>query len=391
MDRRSYTGHLVDDSLPGFESSAEFHRAHPEFGGAEERRLRLEDAAYLSRQPVWQRAIQEGVDPGEIGRVVAVGGPKCGDDLWREEAVFRVPHSVFLQVRNDSQGPIRVDGLMAHQAGTHGRIDFRPMASQNEATHPQRIAIPPITVAPGNSLLIPEGVFYGPIEDGWFEGASSEQYGGSIETSAELRVQSFIFDPERAGPFFETGPWSCINTLDVLVGGERHTVPIHRFDPRKPFVSIDTVWLAGSCPHIFLRSSDGAWHYAGEILSSASSRELADWVGCVVPTGIGLVRIMELEFETTNLLSIAIDDREIAKDVVLSRGEWFDVPVRPGERVVIQGFYSALVDRLETPEYQAQKHRLLAGGIAQLQAVRSVGRFESIWRTGQTPFRGSTA
>ena len=380
MGRRSYTGCLVADDAAGYKSAEEFHHAYPEFDGAEERPLRHDDSEFLKTQPIWQRAIAEGVDPAQIGRVFAVHGPDCGGDLWHREAVFRVPHAVFMQIRNDGIRPIRLRAVTAVSSGSIGRIDFRPLVAAQDVAGYQRIETPPATILPGHSLFVPEGVFYGPLEDGWFESRSSEQYAGNVETTSELKVQYFIFDPEQQGPFHATGPWLHIESFEMLLENGPRRIQVHGFDPRKPFVSVDTVWLAGSCPHVFVRTVEGAWHYAGEILVTASSAEFVSCTICVVPEYVSAVRIAELEYETTTLEWIRVDDCLIAENVVLARGDWIDVAASAGQTLSIRGYYSNLGTFVPEHASRIQKHRLLTKGMKAFMADRAVGTFASIWQ-----------
>lgn len=383
MGRRSYTGCLVADDSASYESASKFHDAHPEFGGREERPLRNDDLELLKRQPIWQRALAEGIDATQIGRVFAIHGPDCGGDSWHQEAVFRVPHAVFLQIRNDGVRPVRLQAVRAFRTGSKDRIDFRPLVTVDGGPDHQRIEIPPATILPGHSLLVPEGVFYGPLEDSWFESSNSEQYSGDIEAASELKVQYFIFDPEQQGPFHVTGPWVHIESLDMQLESGPRLIQVHGFDPRKPFVSVDTVWLAGSCPHVFVRTLSGSWRYAGEIFASASSAESPSCITCLIPENISVVRIAELEYETTTLQWIRIDGHSVAETVVLERGDWIEMAVQAGQVLSIRGFYSSLGERIPERQSNMQKHRLLTKGLRELGADRAVGEFGSIWRVGR--------
>jgi hypothetical protein len=248
--------------------------------------------------------------------------------------------------------------------------------------------LPSISIPSMGSLLIPEGVFYGPLEDSWFERSSSEQYGGDIEAGA-IQVQSFVFDPTRTGPFFATGPWLHIDSVEAVLDGGSRIIPTHCFDPRKPFVSIDNVWLAGSCPHVFWQMTDGRWFYGGEIIVSAKGAELAVQASCVVPYGVSRLRIWELEYEETTIDWINVDGARVVELLSLKRSESFEISVLPGQVVTIQGYYSVPIVSGDGNKYAIQKHRYVASAIAGLNAVRAVGRFGHLWEW--SPIRTRTS
>ncbi len=203
---RSFAGVANGWNSERWKTAADLLAAHPEFGGAEVRPLRREDTELLRLQPIWERAVAEGAEPADIGRVFAAGGPGCGDDSWYQEALFRVPHGVFMQIQNLNTAPIRLTALWGAWSGRKDRVDFRQLEIGDTVANAGRIALPEIAIAPMESVLVPEGVFYGPLEDAWFESAGSRDYGGSID-SQPIQVESFIYDPNKSGPFFVTGPW----------------------------------------------------------------------------------------------------------------------------------------------------------------------------------------
>lgn len=378
MGRRSYTGLLSPSDCDRYETAVEFHKAHPEFAGAEIRELRKEDTEFLELQPVWQRAIEEDVDPSALGRVLAIGGPGCGDGSWHQEALFRVPHGVFMHVLNMNKYPIQLQTIAGTCTGGMDKIDFRPLVTDSNTCERHRLVLPSISIPSMGSLLIPEGVFYGPLEDSWFESSISEQYGGGIETG-EIQVQSFVFDPMRMGPFFVTGPWLYIDSVEAVLDGGSRIIPTHCFDPRKPFVSIDNVWLAGSCPHVFWQATDGRWFYGGEIIVSAKDAESAVQASCVVPYGVSKLRIWELEYEETTIDWINVDGSRVAEPLSLKRGESFEISVLPEQVVTIQGYYSVPIATGDRHKYAIQKHRCIESAIAVLNAIRAVGRLGHLW------------
>lgn len=382
MGSRSYTGVLGGSSSSRFQTAEEFHKANPHFRGAETRPLNADDTRLLQRQSVWLKAVREGVDPAHVGRVLAVGGPGCGDDSWHEEVAFRVPHAVFMQIRNDSAHPIKVQAIVATSSGTPGRVDFRPLLPPGNQLAGGTIEIAPTTILPGNSLLVPEGVLYGPLEDAWFRSESSDQYAGSVESS-ELKIQSFVYDPDalESKNFFVTGTWVHVQGVVAATSQGSQHIDVHPFDPAKPFVSINTVWLAGSCPHVFFRDTSGRWLYGGEVLVDAFGPDRSSCVACSIPDDVSTLRVSELEYETTTLDWICLDGEQVIGHTLLERGQWIELPVRPGQRVTMQGHYRCGTSSVHDPWYAVQKRRLLEDGLHELSAIRAVCRFGSIWTT----------
>jgi len=388
VDRRSYTGLLSPSVYDRYETVEMFHKAHPEFAGAEIRELKKEDAEFIKLQPVWQRAIEEGADPAALGRICAIGGPVCGDGWWHQEALFRVPHGVFMHVQNMNKYPIKLQTIAGTSTGDMDKVDFRLLVTDCKTCESQKLLLPSISIPSMGSLLIPEGVFYGPLEDSWFESSSSEEYGGSVDTG-EVRVQSFVFDPSKLGPFFATGPWLHIDSVEAILDGGSRIIPTHCFDPRKPFVSIDNVWFCGSCPHVFWQATDGQWFYGGEIIVSAKSAESAVETSCVVPCGISKLRIWELEYEETTIDWISVDGSRVAESLCLNRGESFEISVLPGQSVTIRGYYSAPIVTGDGHLYAVQKYRCIASAITSLNAVRAVGNLGHLWEFSPIQTRAS--
>jgi hypothetical protein len=244
------------------------------------------------------------------------------------------------------------------------------------------IEIAPTTILPGNSLLVPEGVLYGPLEDAWFRSESSDQYAGSVESS-ELKIQSFVYDPDalESKNFFVTGTWVHVQGVVAATSQGSQHIDVHPFDPAKPFVSINTVWLAGSCPHVFFRDTSGRWLYGGEVLVDAFGPDRSSCVVCNIPDDVSKLRVSELEYETTTLDWICLDGEQVIGHTLLERGQWIELPVRPGQRVTMQGHYRCGTSSVYDPRYAVQKRRLLEDGLHELSAIRAVSRFGSIWIT----------
>jgi hypothetical protein len=98
--------------------------------------------------------------------------------------------------------------------------------------------------------------------------------------------------------------------------------------------------MIGSCPHLFGRTGGQRWTHLGHILAT-SEPGTQQVTARSLPPGCQLIRIWELEFETTTLESVQLDGEErLHAPRALRRGEWIEFACDESQRTLrIVGSY----------------------------------------------------
>jgi hypothetical protein len=321
--------------------------AYPEFSAASAREI--EDRDILGG-PIASRlleaCVRQGFPASELGSL-HVHHNMCGEEGWYLEYRVRRP-------------------LLAGEAQGQGAITPRPLKEASSST--DRLATPPVILHSGEGLTIPTGILLSPADedDFSFEWVANEPYRhdwldftACTDATARRGDDSYLM----------VGPSFSIASVDVMAGEHFGTVGIRPFDIRRVYL-LGHGFLCGSCPHALAELENGEVEYLGEILTDA--RGVPRSATLVMPEGSVRLHICELEFETTVINSICVDDIPVTLPKSrLSNGDLISVDARGGTIVVVSGSYDSVIGEPRSAAELRFKRSLVQGGLRVLgQHVR---------------------
>lgn len=292
---------------------------------------------------------------------------ECGTEAFYHFVDTRHLWVSFLAIENASETSIVIEALHGGDNSTR-ELRYRPIV---RAGSPLTSVLPPVPLEPGRNVLLPQAVILAPFEDVGF--TSDREQEGELNHGQMMQVM-------RHGRFVEkepaclrlVGPALHIERVAVRAGGRAVQCVIHPFDPSSVYV-LDRHWLIGCCPQVFYHSRAAGWRYGGSILAVTGSG-LQVTVQRRIPPDCDIVRVWELEFETTHIESICLDDRELLTNACcLVRGQWIDVPSTGAQVLELSGWYdSAMPASLQDA---ADMRMMIQDALAELrtQAVETVG------------------
>jgi hypothetical protein len=332
-----------------YDSAEEFHSKNPEFDGRTSRPLVDADFAAESGIPskVLRGCYREGLPLAEIG-TAEFEEFGCGTGVNMYYSVRR-PLFVFSELQNRSDKPLSVVGILSKRYSTK-KLEPRLKAVEGESKVRK---ITPITLLPGQNLLVPCGVVLGPH--------SSDDLSTDFEiekslTSEQGQIVGYRCAAEVQQAYIWIGPSESIAGYSVDQGIHSAIIPIHEFDLTKIYIWY-RAWYVGSCPHVFASTLEGKWVYLGEILQGAWHRPDTSKIN--LNKQFSMIRIVETDFESTVLNFIKIDNQIVASDQLLLRGQFIDLPVVDGTYLEISGWYDAAISTPNCPTHFRQKTSLL--------------------------------
>ncbi len=133
------------------------------------------------------------------------------------------------------------------------------------------------------------------------------------------------------------GPSIWPEGLQFYKNGSNLWQGIHEFNLENLYV-LDRHWALGSCPHLFfVRDNTEQTEYLGEILGGVQNKTCV--INFTTASSPGKLIIAELEYEKTYLQEISVDNKILARDITLSRGEYSEIKTEPFQNVTIKGHY----------------------------------------------------
>jgi len=299
-------------------SYGHFH-GYPTRRGVAEEDLALPE---IENHPMVQFLRSIGVPDSELGEIVTYPHPGCEDigftlrflprEIWLSMLVLEPlgPPVVFESVKGD----LRSEG-------------------ESEVDRDVEVTFPPVPITATEAILLPLGVMLPPfgmkvnekeqlwgdiVEPGLFQSLDRVEFSAEL---SQLRVIEAILEPSE---------------IRFRIGKRRRSLQPHRFDPANT-LALDTMWITGTCPHLFERGLDGRLVHIRELLPAGHGRLDEDFH--VPSQGCRELVIAELEFEVTNLVSIEQSGRRLASDVTLRRGDTLAVGVDDEEPIRFVGSY----------------------------------------------------
>ncbi|MGV8996080.1 MAG: HNH endonuclease [Parvibaculaceae bacterium] len=360
-----------------FKSAEDLKTARPSYEGRDWRQLESIDESRLPE--FWKQVLAGGASVSDLGyaRPCAFACGAGTPNGWWEEITLRRPRAVFLQVLNKNSYPIRVSFIRMNERGQNRPNEFLPYSELK--TEAREFPLSSIAIASEESLLIPVGVLYGPLKSDDLPVESSRVLNQSSgdERREYFRTESTVFDSKLEATFARYGYWMSVVGLGVALQSGAIEIPVHDFDPTKPFTALSTQWEIGSCPHIFWLTAKNDWLYGGEILDGANESGLCATTSCIAPSDVTGFQVCELEYEITKLDWVEVDDVRLAEGVVLTKGDSIFFPVQSGSRVNVRGHYVAAIDKPSTQDHIRQKRGLLDAVMTQMSS--------SYWTLEESP------
>lgn len=333
---------------PAYLTLKEFHEANPDFCGNESRPIHNNDFSKEKISSlVIKQCFEEGLQGENLGKAIIEEGG-CGDGGVRYYYSMRRPVFIFAKIDNLSDKSIHLNSFMSKTRDVSG---MAPTVFPTEDLQLNSRKPPPLILKPGESVVVPEMVLLtNPHSDDYlYSWVQHKQL--TTERTQDYGFVSVekIIDEE----YILIGPAEHIEGFKAVVDGQEMYFPAAKFNPSHCY-KLSRHWCVGSCPHIFLKSVDGLWHYAGEILKYAY--EHTDVSTLNIPAGIVAIRIAEIEIETTEIESITVNDiQQLSGILTLERDEYFDMNVKMGDEVIIVGSYSAIIREPQCPDHLRQK------------------------------------
>src|SRR6266404_4863586 len=341
------------DHFPGV---AEYRKAHPDVAVRERpnviqsypyfEALRLPSKEELLKRvapvdAITRMLLEADVPPDDIACALAYN-ELCGrDERFQEVYRMRPLWAAFLAVTNMAQAPVTLDSLI-HEADTPSGLGYRQLGTRQEqgtAAYP----LPRAALAPGESAVIPVAALLGPLRPDGFEAIWTEWTdlptgrGQSLshgDLSAATAATSVI------------GPAMWPLTIRLTLAAELNDHQVHKLDLANVY-TLSRYWESGSCPHLFLETSEGELSYLGELFARVPGESQEHVV--VVPTCAAALVLAELEDEITVVESIEINGRRPHQQATMTKGDTLRLEVRAGDRCTFIGYYQSAANRRTEP------------------------------------------
>lgn len=339
-DHRS--SHVWGDT---FEDHAEYQRTHPAARVFQRSSLSsfpyFEASRIPSREELRSRVaskdfptsllLDAGAPEAEVSEAFAYD-ELCGGGGFQEIYRLRPLWGVYVAATNLTEQPIRLNAVRCEIEQPSG-IEFRPFLAP-EPRRVEELALPRMPVPPGATAIIPIAVVFGPIgPEAWtvYRTASQVVQTGEVQSTAHAAGGQVVNQLALIGPSL----WPISFLLDRA--GTSREQEIHLLDFSNVY-TIDRSWDAGSCPHLFLEHAPASsLTYWGELWARAPDELQVNTIQ--VPQDVNALLLTELESETACVVEIRVNGVRITRNRILHRGETLRIPVTPGDRVCLTGYY----------------------------------------------------
>jgi len=277
--------------------------------------------------------LDAGISPEKISSVLAYD-EVCGDAGFQEIYRLRPLWTVYLAISNISNHPVSFKSLLCEYEEGSG-VSFRPFIEKIDSSN-KEINLPRSPIPPKATVVIPVSTLLGPIDGEspkLFWEDMSDIPTGEVQTSGHGDGSNIINNTAIIGPIL----WpKAIQVEDSSHHEVEHQ--IYDFDLSNLY-TIDRFWECGSCPHLFLETSQGK-KYWGELFAKAPKEVQTTEIQ--IPIGVSGCIIAELEHEVSRIIKISVNKTLIYSDVTLKKNEQLIFPVKTGDHVRLVGFYEPL-------------------------------------------------
>lgn len=284
----------------------------------------------FSKDFVTNYLIRKGAPQYEIARATFFEYG-CGDCCY-ETLTLRGAKVIFMAIMNGGAEMVNCSALSEYFFND-GSLTVINSASSEERLY----ELSQIPLHPGECLLIPCCTVLTPFDEPY----SADPYiiyqplrnGQSQDTRA--------VDIDDLGCYPTIGPYH--NITGVHLSSETGIVE-ERARPlsMNRLLKISRYWECGCCPHVLvLDAYDVKWRYMGELFSrSPNQMHVARLdIAALALEDPKLLRILELESETTYIHSLRVDDQLVLYSRYIHKGEQITVDVSSVKNVIITGCY----------------------------------------------------
>lgn len=270
----------------------------------------------------------------------------CGGGGIAEHYEFKPIFIVALWVENLDAMPLQLKNYRGKYYYPHHGYEFRK-ESWGMGENYEDI-LPPISLQKGESLLIPELLLLGEINDS----GTSEPFLIFHKEIGEILKFDVYNDPQK---FFIFGRSLSIEEMNF----KKEQMNIHAFNSSR-ILRLSKDYMMGSCPFLFGLTEKGI-RYIKEIFINSTTEEIE-----FVNTKQFLVAELEDEVSYLNDVKLISDSKEplvIYKDIKLNKGEYIYIKCPDGnayEKVQLKGSYKPLTDTIKlTPLSVHSKVKLI--------------------------------
>lgn len=311
----------------------------------------LNDDVSTINDYVLNSLLEDGVPLNELGQVLYYYDGGCGEEGYHE--LFNYLHVGFLLVaiENVSDKPCKLDNY--HALSRNG-AKFSPISlTELDDMEKKPFKFPNTLIKPGESVLIPQGVFTSLLDPSLAMSIPSRLLEDSLSSSqqelddiAHWQNTSRIYNPKpKIASLRFLGPIHYLKELFYRINRKNFSQEVERFNFVN-YYEVNRFWDCGSCPHIFIKNSaEAKWKYFGEALTSQNEEKKEFKIDFVVEE----IMFAEIEHETSCFKYITILDKcgEIkltCKEFTLEQGEVkiFRIPKATEYPITINlsGFYT---------------------------------------------------
>ena len=262
-----------------------------------------------------------------ISAIVGCYEDACAGVELQEEYIFRRLWCAFVAMTNISETSIVLESVDAYH-----NIQDSFTAFKTSGLEVQTIELPKMPVAPGETVIIPIAVLLPPLYS-----LSREEWSSTLSDKWGRHVQVVTHGNVTSRNVTETytyGGETIPLALNYSVSGNTFTQEVHPFDLTNMY-SISRHWEVGSCPHLFFLYE--TLTYESELLAHCESVIGED--SFVVPQGVNLLIIAEIEDEITEIKSLYINSDLYLSNLTLGKYDYIEIPVTEFSEVKLIGRY----------------------------------------------------
>lgn len=350
---------------PGFllreewwETRGEAAQEYPEFATADSRPIEARDLADGHiRSRLFAMYVAAGMPPGNLG-TLQLEDFACGEKPWLLEYRIRRPLPLFSEISNRGTAPIVVTALRGFRCAA-AQVPQELNSIEGELV---REEIPPITLGPGEGLIVPAGVLLSPAADDDLSFEWIERWGDD----EPFDYVGYSDDQSRQGAedYLEIGPSFRLKSVEAMIGGLPASIDAHDFDVRRVYVA-GVGFMGGSCPYAVAETETGELFNIGEILVDAWGSKGSTVLR--LPPNATRLHICEFEVEITEIDRVdGVDSAELP--VALERGDILSLEVTGLSEVCIHGGYRTSKRHPTSSEERRFKRGLVSGGLRRLDS-----------------------
>lgn len=204
------------------------------------------------------------------------------------------------------------------------------------------IKLPKVMIHSKATVLIPISVFAEPIDSVVYETLNQEH-----EKLSDYEVQEFnrvrarnLNASKKEMPTI--GNSIIPQSIKYTFGNRDYFNEIHPLELNCMY-KLDRHLCVGSCPHVFVQDLQQNVCYLGELFCNNYGISYIDSIK--IPFNSIRVIISELEYETTFIKSIYMNDQKIMNnEIVLNKNEYVEFDVVGGSTIFVEGYYLSIAD-----------------------------------------------